>query len=164
MWVSMAEASAATTIHVVPVMLVYRSGGACLRHARPHHLCCPLYVVSSAVALPKRLHRLWVTGRLWTISTWQESNHSRGDGLSSPCFLHISYAHPPHCICLINRSKNAILLLKCRTRSRSNDRGTSSPTAYRNLLLLLPRRRSPAQRTRKAPVLPATAGLHRRLA
>src|SRR5712692_9444916 len=27
------EASAATPIHVLPVMLVYRSGGACLRHA-----------------------------------------------------------------------------------------------------------------------------------
>src|SRR5713226_8032988 len=89
----MAEASAATTIHVVPVMLVYRSGGACLRHARPHHLCCPLYVVSSAVALPKRLHRLWVTGRLWTNAlSRQIGKHSRGDllplpagnGLSSP--------------------------------------------------------------------------------
>src|SRR5229473_250249 len=62
----MAEASAATTIHEHDGHNVYSSGGACLRHARPHHLCCPLYVVSSAVALPKRLHRLWVTGRLYT--------------------------------------------------------------------------------------------------
>src|SRR5713226_2787150 len=51
----MAEASAATTIHVVPVVL-YSSGGACLRHARPNHICRPLYVSSSAVSLPKQLH------------------------------------------------------------------------------------------------------------
>ncbi len=31
--VGMAEASAATTIHAMPVVLVYSSGGACLRHA-----------------------------------------------------------------------------------------------------------------------------------
>src|SRR5712692_4367412 len=93
MWVSMAEASAAPPIDEHDGHNVYSSGGACLRHARPHHLCCPLYVVSSAVALPKRLHRLWVTGRLWTNAlSRQIGKHSRGDllplpagnGLSSP--------------------------------------------------------------------------------
>src|SRR5712692_1912386 len=48
----MAEASAATPIHVVPVVL-YRSGGACLRHARlPRLVRC--------------LHTFWVMGRLYT--------------------------------------------------------------------------------------------------
>src|SRR5712692_5164126 len=30
---------------------------------------------------------------LWTISAWEESNHSRGDGLSSPCSLQKSHTH-----------------------------------------------------------------------
>src|SRR5712692_6325620 len=64
----MAEASAATTIqHDGPD--VYSSGGACLRHARPNHICRPLYVSSSAVSLPKRLHTFWVMGRLYTSRT-----------------------------------------------------------------------------------------------
>ncbi|HLQ28998.1 MAG TPA: hypothetical protein VK140_07160, partial [Ktedonobacteraceae bacterium] len=37
-WANMAEASAATPIHVMPVIPVYRSGGACLRHAHPTSL------------------------------------------------------------------------------------------------------------------------------
>src|SRR5713226_389764 len=74
----MAEASAATPIHVVPVVL-YRSGGACLRHARPNHICRPLYVSSSAVSLPKRLHTFWVMGRLWTKPSPKRMVHSRGD-------------------------------------------------------------------------------------
>src|SRR5712691_12805988 len=58
--------SAATPIHGMPVMLVYRSVERCLRHARPRHLCSPLSVVSSAVALSKRLHTFWVMRRLYT--------------------------------------------------------------------------------------------------
>src|SRR5229473_2279092 len=49
----MAEASAATTIYAYDGHNVYSSGGACLRHARPHRsVGC--------------LRKMWVTGRLWT--------------------------------------------------------------------------------------------------
>src|SRR5713226_422701 len=49
----MAEASAATTIYAYDGHNVYSSGGACLRHARPHRsVGC--------------LRKMWVTGRLYT--------------------------------------------------------------------------------------------------